>query len=57
VKVNINKAENYVSKDVFQWLKNNPKSDRILDLYENDIHIKNPKFLMDDTLESNEIIL
>ena len=57
VKVNINKSENYVSKDIFQWLKNNPKTDKILDLYENDIHIKNPKFLMDDSLRPNEIIL
>jgi hypothetical protein len=57
VKVNINKSENYVSKDIFQWLKDNPKTTRILDLYENDIHIKNLKFLLDETLWNNQIIL
>ena len=57
IKVNINKSENYVSKDIFQWLKENPKTDRILDLYENDIHLKNLKFLLDETLWNNEIVL
>ena len=57
VKVNINKSENYVSKEIFQWLKDNPKSETNLNLYDNDIHIKNIKFLMDETLESDEIVL
>jgi len=38
-------------------LKDNPKSDTTLNIYENDIHIKNIKFLMDETLESDQIIL
>ncbi|HKL43665.1 MAG TPA: tyrosine/phenylalanine carboxypeptidase domain-containing protein [Candidatus Absconditabacterales bacterium] len=57
VKVNINKSENYVSKEIFQGLKDNPKSETNLNLYDNDIHIKNIKFLMDETLESDEIVL
>jgi hypothetical protein len=50
VKVNINKSENYVSEEIFQLVKDNPKSETILDLYENNIVIKNIKFLMDETL-------
>lgn len=57
IKVNINKSESYVSKEIFKWLKDNPKSDTTLNIYENDIHIKNIKFLMDETLESDQIIL
>lgn len=57
VKVNINKSENYVSKEIFQLIKNNLKSETILNLYENDIIIKNVKFLMDETLGENEIVL
>ncbi len=57
VKVNINKSENYVSKEIFKWLKDNSKSETILNLYENDIHLKNIKFLMDETLDPDQIIL
>lgn len=57
VKVNINKSENYVSEEIFQLVKDNPKSETILDLYENNIVIKNIKFLMDETLWENEIVL
>ncbi|HRX63503.1 MAG TPA: DUF1704 domain-containing protein [Candidatus Absconditabacterales bacterium] len=57
IKVNINKSENYVSKEIFKGLKENPKSDTNLNLYENDIHIKNIKYLMDETLDPDQIVL
>ncbi len=57
VKVNINKSENYVSKEIFQSIKENNKSSINLELQENNITIKNIKFLMDETLWENETIL
>ena len=57
IKVSINKSENYVSKEIFKLIKDNPKSETVLYLYENNITINNVKFLMDETLGENEIVL
>ena len=57
VKVDINKSENYVSNDIYQWLKSCNTDDVTLLLWENDITIKWIKFLLDKNLSENEIIL
>ncbi len=57
VKVDINKSENYVSSDIYQWLKSCNTDDVTLLLWENDISIKWIKFLLDKNLSENEIIL
>jgi len=57
VKVDINKSENYVSNDIYQWLKLCNTDDITLLLWENDITIKWIKFLLDKNLSENEIIL
>jgi len=57
IKVNINKSENYISKDLFELIKGKSTSTIHLELPDNDIILKNIKFLMDETLSENEIIL
>ena len=57
VKVDINKSENYVSKDIYEWLKSWNTDDIALIIWDNDIIIKWITFLLDKNLSENEIIL
>lgn len=57
VKVDINKSENYVSKDIYEWLKSWNTDDITLIIWDNDIIIKWIKFLLDKNLSENQIVL
>ncbi len=57
VKVDINKSENYVSKDIYEWIKSWNPDDTTLLLWDNDIVIKWIKFLLDKNLAENEVVL
>ena len=57
VKVDINKSENYASKEICDWINSNNSDETTLLLWENDITIKWIKFLLDKNLSGNELIL
>ncbi len=57
VKVDTTKSENYVSKDIYEWIKSFSPEETTLVLWENDITIKWIKFLLDKNLAENEIVL
>ena len=57
VKVDTNKAENYVSKDIYERIKSWNPDDTTLLLWDNDITIKWIKFLLDKDLPENEVVL
>ena len=57
VKVDTTKSENYVSKEIYEWIKSwNPDETTLL-LSDNDIVIKWIKFLLDRNLAENEVVL
>lgn len=57
VKVDINKSENYVSKDIYEWIKSKDSDNIMLLVWDNDVTIKWIKFLLDKNLSENEIVL
>lgn len=57
VKVDTTKSENYVSKDIYEWIKSWNPDDTTIILWDNDIVIKWIKFLLDKNLSENEVVL
>jgi len=57
VKVDINKSENYASKEIYNRINSNNSDETTLLLWENDISIKWIKFLLDKNLSENEVVL
>lgn len=57
VKVDTTKSENYVSKDIYEWIKSWNPDDTTIILWDNDIVIKWIKFLLDKNLAENEVVL
>ncbi len=55
VEIDLNKQNNYVSQHIYEKIKQ--KSDFFLDMYDNDIILKKPKFLAKEQIEYNKIIL
>jgi len=55
VEVDLNKQNNYVSPNIYEKIKQ--KSDFLLDMYENDISIKKPKFIAKEEVTDNKIII
>lgn len=55
VEIDLNKQNNYIHPNMYEKIKQ--KSDFFLDMFDNDIILKKPKFLAKEQLEENKIIL